>query len=52
MDFMKAVLDKALGEDASHDFDKIDQTGWGWFFFFVSASVEATMLFGHIDQTG
>ena len=31
---MKAVLDKALGEDASHDFDKIDQTGWGWFFFF------------------
>ena len=34
MDFMKAVLDKALGEDASHDFDKIDQTGWGWFFFF------------------
>ena len=33
---MKAVLDKALGEDASHDFDKIDQTGWGWFFFIVS----------------
>ena len=34
MDSMKAVLDKALGEDASHDFDKIDQTGWGWLFFF------------------
>ena len=24
---MKAVLDAALGEDASHDFDAIDQTG-------------------------
>ena len=24
---MKAVLDEALGEDASHDFDAIDQTG-------------------------
>ena len=24
---MKAVLDEALGEDASHDFDAIEQTG-------------------------
>ena len=24
---MKSVLDEALGEDASHDFDAIEQTG-------------------------